>query len=79
MGAITIRNLSEETRRALRIRAAQHGRSIESEIRSILDEAARPADRLRLGSALVALFRPLGGVDLEIARDRSPADPVTVD
>jgi plasmid stability protein len=76
MAAITVRNLSDETHRALRVRAAEHGRSTEAEIRAILDEAARPRDRLKMGSALVALFRPLGGVDLEIARDRTPADPV---
>ena len=75
MAAITIRNLSDETHRALRLRAAEHGRSTEAEIRAILDEVARPPDRLKLGSALVALFRPLGGVDLEIERDRTPAEP----
>ena len=37
MPAVTIRNLSEETHRALKLRAAHHGRSTEAEIRS--DEA----------------------------------------
>jgi plasmid stability protein len=77
MAAITIRNLSAETHRALRVRAAEHGRSTEAEVREILDKAVRPADRVKIGSALVDTFRPLGGVDLEIERDRSPAEPPT--
>jgi plasmid stability protein len=61
----------------LRVRAAEHGRSTEAEVREILDKAVRPADRVKIGSALVDTFRPLGGVDLEIERDRSPAEPPT--
>ncbi len=41
MAILTIRNLPEETHRALRHRAAEHGRSIEAEVRSILEEAVR--------------------------------------
>ncbi|HYG86834.1 MAG TPA: plasmid stabilization protein [Azospirillum sp.] len=76
MAALNIRNLSEETHRALRVRAAQNGRSMEAEVRAILDEAVRPAERQRMGSALVDLFRPLGGVELDVTRDRTPAEPV---
>jgi plasmid stability protein len=76
VAAITIRNLSEETHRALRVRAAEHGRSTEAEVRAILDAAVRPPQRLRVGSALVALFKPLGGVELDVERDRTPAEPV---
>ena len=74
MAAITVRNLSDETHRALRMRAAKNGRSTEAEVRAILDAAAQPEDGLKLGSALVRIFRPFGGVDLEIQRDRTPAD-----
>jgi antitoxin FitA len=77
VAAITIRNLSDETHRALRLRAAEHGRSTEAEIRAILDEVALPPNRLKVGSALVELFRPLGGVDLDIERDRTPAEPMS--
>jgi plasmid stability protein len=76
MAAITIRNLSPETHRALRLRAAEHGRSTEAEIRAILDEVARPPERVKIGSALVELFRPLGGVDLEIDRDPAGLRPI---
>ena len=39
------------------------------------DAAVRPATRVKLGSALAALARPLGGLDLDITRDRTPAKP----
>jgi plasmid stability protein len=79
MSAINIRNLSPETHRALRARAASNGRSMEAEARVIIDEAVRPAERLGLGTALVALFRPLVGIELDIARDPAPRDPVRFD
>ncbi|MBN9072454.1 MAG: plasmid stabilization protein, partial [Rhizobiales bacterium] len=57
MPSLTIRNLSAETHRALKIRAARHGRSTEAEVRDILDQAARPEDRVRLGSLLAEIGR----------------------
>jgi len=39
MTAISIRNLDSEVKAKLRIRAAQHGRSMEAEIRAILTDA----------------------------------------
>ena len=75
MPAIVVRNISAETHRALRERARQHGRSTAAEIRAILDGAVRPATRVRLGSALAAFAKPLGGLDLKITRDKTPAAP----
>lgn len=60
MAAVTIRNLSDETHRALKLRAARHGRSTEAEMRAILDEAARPEGRVRLGSAMAERSRRIG-------------------
>ena len=72
MASLTIRNLPEETHRALRVRAAQHGRSTEAEIRAILEETVRPAARLKIGSAIHQIAEEVGGMDdLEIRRDRS--------
>ena len=51
MPAVTIRNLSQETHRALKRRARLHGSSTEGEIRMILEEAVRP--RIKIGSELV--------------------------
>jgi len=77
MSAITVRNLSDDTHRALRLRAAEHGRSTEAEIRAILDDIARPKDRVKMGDALIDLFRPLGGVELDTTRDRTPVEPLS--
>lgn len=73
MAAIVVRNISEETHRALRVRARRHGRSTEAEVRAILDGAVRPEQRVRLGSALAALAKSYGGLELEIRRDKAPA------
>lgn len=71
MPAVTIRGLSPELHRALKARAAAHGRSTEAEIRTILEESVRP--RQGIGSALAAFGRAHGDLDLDISRDRTPA------
>jgi len=81
MAAVTIRNLSEETYRALKVRAAQKHRSAEAEIRAILEDAARPKGRLLLGTALSEIGRKHGITNadieaLEQVRDKRPAAPV---
>ena len=73
MPAIVVRKISAETHRALRVRARQHGRSTEAEVRAILEGAVRPGTRLRLGSALAAMAKPLGGLNLKSTRDKTPA------
>lgn len=81
MAAVTIRNLSDETHRALRVRAARHGRSTEAEIRDILEAAVRPSQRVKLGSLLVGIGREadLSERDVEALqqRDRTPTEPMT--
>jgi plasmid stability protein len=77
MPAVTIRNLSEETHRALKVRAKQHGRSTEAEIRAILDAAVLPEERVKLGTILAEIGREIGGVDLEIERDKTPTEPIS--
>ncbi len=66
MAAVTIRNLSEEVHRALKLRAAQHRRSTEAEMRAILEAAVRPEGRLRIGSALSELGRAAGLVNADV-------------
>jgi plasmid stability protein len=73
MSAVTVRNLPEATHRALKLRAAQHGRSTEAEIRLILENAVAP--KIGLGSALVAIGQSLGGVELDFPRDKRPVEP----
>jgi antitoxin FitA len=60
MAAVTIRNLSDEAHRALKIRAAQHNHSAEAEMRAILETAVRPESRLRVGTALSQMSRKIG-------------------
>ncbi|MBV9976059.1 MAG: plasmid stabilization protein [Hyphomicrobiales bacterium] len=67
--------LSEATYRAFEELAARHGRSLEAEIRATLDAAVQREGALKMGSAIVEVFRPFGGVDTEIERDRTPAKP----
>ena len=81
MSVLTVRNLPDDVHRALRVRAAQHGRSTEAEIREILANAVKPESRLRLGDALAALGREIGltNQDFEVfeqVRDTSPAEPL---
>lgn len=88
MAAVTIRNLPEETHRALKMRAARHNRSAEAEMRAILEAAVRPAERVRLGTALAesAAALGLGNADVEALEqqlaqiaDQRPAEPMAFD
>jgi antitoxin FitA len=81
MPAVTIRNLSHETHRALKLRAAKHGRSAEAEMRLILEAAVRPAHRVRLGGALVDMSRKIGLTNADVeaieqTSDRKAAEPL---
>ena len=74
MAAVSIRNLDDGVKERLRMRAASHGRSMESEIRAILVEAVTEPDQHRgMLATLMERFGDLGGVDLEVpARATSP-------
>jgi plasmid stability protein len=79
VSSITIRNLPEETHRALRLRASLAGRSTEAEVRAILEQAARPAGRIQLGSLLAEIGQQAGGFDLDLERDKTPAEPMRLE
>jgi plasmid stability protein len=73
MPTLTIRNLSEEAHRALRLRAAQHGRSTEAEVRMIIENTVRPPERLKLGSEIRRIAAEAGGMDdIQFPRRRTP-------
>ena len=81
MPSVTIRNVPDEVHRALRVRAAQHGRSAEAEIREILENAVQPEGRIKLGSLLASIGRKINLSDdefsiFEQSLDKSPAKPV---
>lgn len=81
MAMLTVRNLPEEVHRALRVRAAMHGRSTEAEVRAILEKAVKPEGRIHLGSLLAEIGQHAGLTDEEFAavmqRDKTPAEPVS--
>lgn len=82
MANVTVRNLPDAVHRALRVRAAHHGRSTEAEIRAILEMATRPPERIRLGSLLTSIAREAGGLTQAEAehfdqiRDKTPVEPM---
>lgn len=83
MASITVRNIPEEVHRAIRARAAMHGHSTEAEVRRILEQAARPEGRIKLGSMLASIAREAGGLtEVEVdainqQRDKTPAEPMS--
>ncbi len=74
MPTLTIRGLDEETHARLRVRAAQHGRSMEAEVRAIITERlASPTPDYGLGSHIQARFAAVGGAGLDLpARNEPP-------
>lgn len=84
MATLTLRNVPDDVHRALRVRAAQHGRSTEAEVREILAAAVKPSSRVRVGDALAAIGRKIGLSNEDFAvfesvRDKTPAKAVSFD
>jgi len=77
MASITIRNLDDGLKRRLRIRAAEHGRSMEEEAREILRQTIRePVTPGNLGEAIHRRFMALGGIELDLPpREPMPEPP----
>ncbi len=80
MASITIRNLDDDVKTRLRVRAASHGRSMEEEARLILREAVgrKPSSR-DLASIIRAHFGPSRGVDLELPSREPIREPPRFD
>lgn len=84
MAVLTVRNVPDEVHRALRLRASQHGRSTEAEVRAILTSAVKPPERVKLGSLLAEIGRRARLTDADFAvfeqvRDKSPARPMRLE
>ena len=67
MAMLTVRNITDEVHRALRVRAAQRGHSMEAEVREILESAINPRGRVKLGSLLADMGRRAKLSDEEFA------------
>jgi len=76
MTAISIRNLDSDVKARLRIRAAEHGRSMEADILAILADAVAEQRPVGLFDAIRAVSLEQGGVDLELPRRKRRQRPV---
>lgn len=85
MAVLTVRNLPDEVHRALRLRASQHGRSTEAEVRTILETVVKPPERVRLGSRLFEMGRRARLTSADVSaleqamnslRDKTPHEPI---
>ena len=80
MATLTIRNLDPTIKERLRVRAAEHGRSMEAELRAIVTDAVGTATRppeTNLADAIRRRFAPFGGVELEIPPRQPLREPPT--
>jgi len=81
MASITIRNLKDETKKRLRLRAAENGRSLEAEARDVLDRGASesPLPEVKTGldlfKGIIAVAEKYGGFDLEPFPDQPIGEP----
>ena len=80
MASITIRNIDDEVKTRLRVRAADNGRSMEEEARLILRDAVgrKPGSR-NLASIIRSHFGPVNGVDLELPPREPAREPPSFD
>ena len=80
MASISIRNLDDDVKARLHVRAAEHHRSMEEEVRLILREAVGPRPRSRnLAEISRSYFGPENGVDLELPPRGPGREPPTFD
>lgn len=80
MATLTIRNLDDDLKARLRLRAARRGHSMEEEARRILKSALAVSPEDDSGASLYAEIRariePMGGAELEAPiRGPMPAPP----
>lgn len=80
--SLTIRNLDPALKERLRIRAAEHGHSMEAEARDILRAVLKPAPkapRRSLYDRIHDRFAAIGGVDLDLPPRELFRDPPQFD
>ena len=76
MSTLTVRNLDDNLKTRLRVRAARNGRSMEAEVREILRASLSAPPRAGLGTQIHDRFAGLGLDEVGIpARDELPRAP----
>lgn len=78
--SLTIRGLDPAVKQRLRLRAAEHGNSMEEEARRILSAACeKPAQPANAFETLRHRFAEIGGVELELPERGPGREPPTFD
>jgi antitoxin FitA len=76
MATLHIRDLKDSVKEDLRVRAAQHGRSMEAEARAILEQvASRPESDEHLYLRVRRLVEKYGPMDLDVPPRERADDP----
>jgi plasmid stability protein len=76
MASITIRNLDDDIKQRLRVRAAVHGRSMEEEVRDILRRVmTTEAPPRNLAAAIRARVAPADRAELELPIREAMREP----
>ena len=80
MASIVVRRLSDATKERLRQRAVRHQRSLEAEVRTILEQAAQKASgpgggNERFPDWFIRMTRPGIDLDAAIEESRLPREP----
>ncbi|ONI88355.1 plasmid stabilization protein [Saccharothrix sp. ALI-22-I] len=74
MATLTIRDFDEGLKARLRVRAAEHGRSMEAEVREILASVlTRSASEVGMGSRIRQRFSDVGDPSIELPQRTEPA------
>jgi plasmid stability protein len=84
MTSIVISDVDDDLQHRLKVRAAEHGRSIEAEARDILRLAlggnkGQPAAMTNLGDSIRAIVEPIGGIELDIPPRKPIREPPKFD
>jgi len=80
VASITIRNLDDRLKKRLRVRAAEHGRSMEEEAREILRYAiGKTPTRRNLAQAIRDRIAPLDGEEIIIPPREPMREPPSFD
>lgn len=75
MASLTIRKLDDDLKTRLRVRAAEHGRSMEEEARRILREVLNQERPQNFADLARQFFGPDNGIDLEPHPRVTPREP----
>ena len=82
IASITIRQLDDQLKRKLRVRAAENGHSMEEEARIILRgvlDRQQPPPATKFGTAIHELFKPFSDVELDIPPREPMREPPRFD